>query len=233
MRKQFYEYLYLSRQERDGLFMMLFLSILISLLPLLFSFFTKKQATDFAPFIAEIESFNHAANISNSFALAKQPFEKTTPSTSKNNLAKPFFFDPNQATKNDFIQLGLSAKTAQTILNFRNKGAFFSKKEDFKKVYGLKNTDYERLVDFIQIKKNNFPKSKFSENKIPVSYDSPTIRPTAFDPNTASKKILVQNGIPPQVASTIIKYRNSGAVFHNKKDLKKIYSLSDAVYQKI
>ena len=233
MRKQFYEYLYLSHQERNGFLVMILFSILFSLAPLFYPFFMEKKITDFTSFIHEIESFNHAKEVKGTYAFAKQSFNSTSQTGSENKVAPPFFFDPNLASKEDFIQLGLSPRTAQTILNFRNKGAFFSKKEDFKKVYGLKSRDYDRLVNFIQIKKKNSFKPQVVKNKIPNSYDTPVIHPVEFDPNTANKKVLLQCGIPPHVACTIIKYRNSGAIFRHKEDLKKIYTLDEDIYQKI
>ena len=44
MIKQFYEYMYLTRQERNGLFVVVFISSLISFAPLIYSFFEKKKS---------------------------------------------------------------------------------------------------------------------------------------------------------------------------------------------
>ncbi|MFK8007236.1 MAG: helix-hairpin-helix domain-containing protein [Saprospiraceae bacterium] len=229
MRKQFYEYMYLTRQERNGLFVVIFMSSLISFTPLVYSFFGKKRITDFSQFLNEIEEFQQADISTPPLTFTKNNFANTTPK----KQFDLFFFDPNSASKEDFINLGISPKTTQTIINFRNKGAKFFKKEDFKKVYGLKKSDFNRLEKFIQIKKkkNNF--QPFAKNEIPKSYDTPTVNHIAFDPNTADVNILLQNGIPQHVANTIIKYRSSGAIFQVKEDLKKIYTLKDDIYQKI
>lgn len=229
MRKQFYEYMYLTRQERNGLFVVIFISSLIAFAPLIYSFFGEKRVTDFSQFLNEIEVFQQADISPQSFAFTKNN-SFNSPSEKQFDL---FYFDPNTASKEDFITLGLSSKTAQTIINFRSKGAKFFKKEDFKKVYGLKKSDYERLQSFIQIekKKNNF--RPFAKNETPQSYDAPIINHVVFDPNTADVNTLLQNGIPQHVASTIIKYRSSGAIFQVKEDLKKIYTLKEDIYQKI
>jgi competence protein ComEA len=52
----------------------------------------------------------------------------------------------------------------------------------------------------------------------------------AFNPNTVTFDKLVNMGIPERVCKTFIKYRNSGAKFRTKKDVKKIYGISDELY---
>jgi len=204
-------------------------SSIFSFAPLIFSFFWKKTTTDFTQFLNEIEIFEQADISTRPLAFAKNNFSKSVPQ----KQFDLFFFDPNTASKNDFINLGISPKTAQTILNFRNKGAKFFKKEDFQKVYGLKKSDFERLKGFIKIEKKEKAFQPFAKSEIPKSYDAPIINHVAFDPNTADVNTLLQNGIPNHVANTIIKYRSSGAIFQVKEDLKKIYTLKEDVYQKI
>lgn len=229
MRKQFYEYMYLTRQERNGLFVVIFMSSFISFAPLIYSFLGEKRETDFSHFITEIETFYQADISTHPLAFAKNNHSNSTPQKQFNL----FYFDPNTASKEEFTKLGIPSKTAQTIINFRNKGAKFFKKEDFKKVYGLKKSDFERLENFIQIEKKEKNFQPFAKNEIPKSYDAPIIDHIVFDPNTADVNILLQNGIPQQVANTIIKYRSSGAIFQVKEDLKKIYTLKEDIYQKI
>jgi len=202
---------------------------LVSFFPKIYSTFLEKESTDFSLFIKEIEPFFQAEEITKPFAFSNP--QKNTPKTTQ--PTRLFNFNPNNASKEDFIQLGLSPKVAQTILNFRNKGAKFFHKEDFKKVYGIKTSDYDRLENYIQIEKKKSTPSVFAKNEIPKSYDAPIIKHTAFDPNTADENILLQNGIPQHVVNTIIKYRSSGATFKTKEDLKKIYTLKKDIYNKI
>ncbi len=54
-----------------------------------------------------------------------------------------------------------------------------------------------------------------------------------FDPNEAAKDVFLSVGIPNHIASRIIKYRNSGGKFYVKKDLQKIYGLTEAMYAQI
>ncbi|HKK41922.1 MAG TPA: helix-hairpin-helix domain-containing protein [Bacteroidales bacterium] len=50
---------------------------------------------------------------------------------------------------------------------------------------------------------------------------------TIFDPNTASYKELVAAGLGDRQARTLISYRNSGARFRGKKDIAKVYGISE------
>ena len=71
--------------------------------------------------------------------------------TSPRQQLETFPFDPNTASKDDLMRLGLSSRTAQTILNYRAKGGHFYKKEDLKRMYTIRPEDYERLEAFVQI----------------------------------------------------------------------------------
>ena len=64
-----------------------------------------------------------------------------------------FPFDPNAVTLEELVRLGLSERQAQSILNYREKGGRFRSKEDFKKMYVVSDSLYERLEPFIDIPK--------------------------------------------------------------------------------
>src|SRR6187402_3607432 len=49
-----------------------------------------------------------------------------------------FAFDPNSATENDWMRLGISDRTTRIILNYRNKGGKFRTAEDLRKIWGIR-----------------------------------------------------------------------------------------------
>src|SRR5690606_21321301 len=57
--------------------------------------------------------------------------------------------------------------------------------------------------------------------------------PVHFDPNTADSATMVQSGIKPYVAKNLIKYRSKGAAFRKSEDLKKVYGMDEAQWEKI
>jgi len=54
-----------------------------------------------------------------------------------------------------------------------------------------------------------------------------------FNPNVASVEELQMLGLPEKIIHNITKYREAGGIFYTKESLKKIYSMTDSIYQKI
>lgn len=52
----------------------------------------------------------------------------------------------------------------------------------------------------------------------------------AFDPNMADSLELLTLGIPPRVASNILRYRRAGGQFRKAEDLARIYGMSDTTF---
>ena len=62
-----------------------------------------------------------------------------------------FRFNPNTASKEDFRRLGFSEKQAQSIINYREKGGSYRRKEDFAKSFVVSDSIYRRLAPYIDI----------------------------------------------------------------------------------
>jgi DNA uptake protein ComE-like DNA-binding protein len=60
-----------------------------------------------------------------------------------------------------------------------------------------------------------------------------TIALFGFNPNTASFDALKQLGLSPKVATTLIHYRERGGQFRHQGDLKKIYGITTADYNRL
>lgn len=154
-----------------------------------------------------------------------------------------FTFDPNTASLNDFVRLGLKPKVAQTILNYRNKGGRFYQKEDFSKIYTLSEQDYKRLLPYIRIAgsparayatSKDSPKSEKPDDaeNAPHSYPQKQDKPVLI--NTAAAQDLMQiRGIGNGYASRIIKYREILGGYHKVEQLKEVYGMSDSLYEAI
>jgi competence protein ComEA len=54
-----------------------------------------------------------------------------------------------------------------------------------------------------------------------------------FDPNQITMEDWLKLGLTEKQTQTILNYRNAGGKFFTKKDLKKIYSISDELFQKL
>jgi len=222
MKKFFQEYFYYTRKERNGAFALVVLCILLVLTPKLYPFFIPEQKA------VDMSALREAAE---RIALSGGNEEDDSRAGSKTPSGELFHFDPNTADIATFVRLGLSERTAQTILNYRNKGGKFFKSEDFKKIYALREADYLRLAPYIKIG----GKQEYERNQR-VSYtkeDTPLGEPFNFDPNTADEATLRKLGISEKVARVILNYREKGGRFRKKEDLAKIYSLPEADYQRL
>jgi len=51
-----------------------------------------------------------------------------------------------------------------------------------------------------------------------------------FNPNQDSAGKLIEAGLPVKIASNIVRYRNAGGKFRKPEDIKKIYGMSDSIY---
>jgi competence ComEA-like helix-hairpin-helix protein len=61
--------------------------------------------------------------------------------------------------------------------------------------------------------------------------DTIEIRMQAFDPNTADSSTLVHVGFKPWQAKNLLKYRAKGGRYRQPDDLKKLYGMTDSMYQ--
>ena len=64
----------------------------------------------------------------------------------------PFTIDPNILSKEGWQKLGLNERTIKTLINYRNKGGKFYKKEDLQKIWGLPDGFYDFVKDYISIR---------------------------------------------------------------------------------
>jgi competence ComEA-like helix-hairpin-helix protein len=206
--KNFFHY---TRSERNGAVVLLFLCIALALAPRLIPLFRPAPAIDFT----EEEAL----------AQMLPPVE-----TEQDDAASPgrlpaqlFTFDPNTATKEELMQLGLRERVAGAIVNFRSKGGKFRKKEDLQKIYTLSEEDYLRLVAYIRIAGSETTRT--AEPQLFMLFP--------FDPNTANEAELRTLGLPENVVRAILRFREKGGKYRKKEDLQKIYTLSESDYLRL
>lgn len=119
-----------------------------------------------------------------------------------------FPFDPNTVTSDELIRLGFSRKQAQSIINYREAGGQFNRKEDFAKSYVVSDSIYKRLENFIKI------------NKIDINHaDS-----ADFDRLP---------GIGPYYAAKLIEYRNKLGGYSHPEQIMDIHNFGQERYDNI
>lgn len=108
-----------------------------------------------------------------------------------------FPFDPNTVTVEDLQRLGLSESQAEVIRRYREKGGRFTRREDFRKMYVVSDSLFERLEPFIDIAK--------------------------VELNAADSAALVSlPGIGPWYAARILEYREALGGFYSPEQLLEV-----------
>lgn len=83
----------------------------------------------------------------------------------------------------------------------------------------LQFADYQEKQD--SIRKTQWRKQR----------DTIAIRMEVFDPNTADSSTLVHLGFKPWQAKNMVKYRAAGGKYRKPEDLKKLYGMTDSMFQ--
>jgi DNA uptake protein ComE-like DNA-binding protein len=154
--------------------------------------------------------------------------EKTTAAFEKNSFAKSEFnFNPNTIDADALKKLGLPPWIHKNIQSYHQNIGQFKYKEDFKRLYGLKPEEYERLEAFIELpsKPDNAPVK--SENKGFVKSEF------NFDPNTIDSISLKKLGLAPWLYKNIKTYQQKVGKFRYKEDFQRLYGLKPEDYQRL
>lgn len=143
-----------------------------------------------------------------------------------------FNFDPNTADSTQLLALGLPPWMVRGIYKYRAKGGIYRSAEDFARIPGLTQTQYEQLRPYITISSDyqqaSAPARNIEENKPATPRDSvqypQKLRPGQYlDINTADTTELKKiPGIGSYYARLIAEYRNRLGGFTSMDQLKEI-----------
>lgn len=209
-----------TKGERQGLFVLLSLMVLLILFNFLYPLFLSHKQYDFTAYDREVNDFLKSNK--DSIRKNKKQFQKedfnildAQHSVSEQSL-NPFSFDPNTMTQKEWSEMGLTNKQIKVIENYKAKGGKYFDKEDFRKMYCISASEYEILEPFIDIKivkpdysKKEVPKRETSINKVEI--------------NTAGfEELLKIKGIGNYFATQIIDYRTKLGGYYNVNQLLEI-----------
>lgn len=161
--------------------------------------------------------------------------------------AKMFSFDPNTASREELLKLGLSSREASVIINYRNKGGKFRRGSDLEKIYTLSRENYLRIKDCVYIQ----PSAKIALNSASSAAGVPSQENNSENLNNPSggsgyaplntSELVSQNrlelnsadsaelvslpGIGPFFASRILEYRKRLGGFVFPEQLMEVYGI--------
>lgn len=137
-----------------------------------------------------------------------------------------FPFDPNEADSTTLLRLGLSPWQVRSIYRYRSKGGIFRRPEDFARLYGLTQKDYDRLKPYIRISQA-YQQAADALPKDTLRKAAPRQEKLAagehIDVNTADTAQLRRvPGIGSYFARQIVYRRQSLGGFHSLAQLREI-----------
>ncbi|MEO6814348.1 MAG: helix-hairpin-helix domain-containing protein [Ginsengibacter sp.] len=239
MWKQFAkDYFVFTRKERWGIISIVSFIILFMVLPFLYPLFVKNEKVDSAEFANEIAQLKIDSSGEKSFAKKfdnEYQNDYSLPPSYNSIKAELFPFDPNTATLQDWVKLGVREKTAITIQKYISKGGKFYKPEDIKKIWGLNKNDAERLLPYVSIKNKPNEYHQFEKKDYPkslVSYVPRTIQKVEINLADTTAYIALP-GIGSKLSQRIISFRDKLGGFHSIDQVSETFLLPDSTFQKI
>ncbi|RAJ04210.1 DNA uptake protein ComE-like DNA-binding protein [Chitinophaga skermanii] len=211
-----------TKQERNGVYALLCLLTGSLLAPYIFSrFFAPVEWKVDEESQGEVHAFLQQAKPVN------LPGEKH-PNPPRIRL---FHFDPNTASFETWLQLGIPARTAKSIVKYRAKGGQFRVADDLKKIYTLEESDYKRILPYVAISKPQ-QVSLYKDSSRHVQFAARIIQ--SIDINTAdSSSWELLPGIGAGYTRRILKFRERLGGFHDVQQVGETYGLPGSVFNKI
>jgi competence protein ComEA len=210
----------LSRRETQGFLILLPLMILSVFIIPTFQRWKANQKQDFSKESKKLDSL-----------LATWTWEEKQDSILQTTEPVLFTFNPNLATKDDFIRLGFSTSLANRIENYRAKKGRFNIKQDLLKIYGMDSALYNNVYAYIDLPEKRIIK-KSEQTQIDRISSIPAHE--KFDLNLADTIQLIRiYGIGSKLAQRIIKYRNQLGGFISMDQLGEVYGLDTTVINEV
>jgi len=227
--KQFLrDYFTFNRRERNGVFILLSVIMLLILCLSFADYFFTGGKINFSQFEKEIALFEaEQKRLEDSFALEKKNYFASSNAPDADS-AERFYFNPNNLSEEDWKRLGLSGKQIRVLKNYENKGGKFRTKEDVKKMYCISAELYASLEPWIRIgeEKNT---SYFKTERQADKFQTDLIELNTAD-TTELKKL---KGIGSAFAKRIVKFRDALGGFSKKEQLLEVYGLDKEKYDLI
>lgn len=230
LKRFFIEYFSMNRMQLSGTMVLIFLIIFVSLLPRLVANYKANRSQ---PDFARLDSI-----VANYVPLDKAPVLQQSKTDIPDTV---FMFDPNTATYDDFLCLGLSERISANIIKYRNSGGRFKTPTDFAKIYGISDSVYSRLEPYINIAaktpaeskkqtaKKKYTDSKKSEQSARPAYE-PKEKPIVELNSADSAQLVALRGIGSVLARRILTYREMLGGFYSVEQLREIRNMPPETY---
>jgi competence ComEA-like helix-hairpin-helix protein len=229
------DYFTFSKWQRRAIVLFLIIIIAAVLLPAYYRWANPLEANQAEPIVLkqveELVAWQGNDSSDDKF-IANESWREPT-RTKASNTATYFPFDPNTATAEEWLKLGVRPKTVQTILNYRNKGGKFKKPEDLLKLYGLPKEQAAALMPYVTIAPTETGKPFYKRDSFSArpAYTK-NITPVDINQSDTTAWIALP-GIGSKLAARIINFREKLGGFYSINQVAETYALPDSTFQKI
>ncbi len=170
-----------------------------------------------------------ASSIEDSYAQDKNWDRNKSENPKESPLPDYFMFNPNTTSATDLSRLGFSKKQIHIIENYISKVGQIKSKDDFRKIYGISETQFAALDPFIDL-----PEARPSNTNSTSERKSKKLALSKIELNTADSNDFDRlPGIGMGYARRIIKYRNALGGFVNISQLLEVYGFRQSLLDSI
>ena len=221
-----------SARERNGMIFLLSILLFVVTLDLLLPLLLTQRVYDTTSWREKAEAY----------------FARTAPAKDSVKVAFSEKIDPNRVQYSELLRIGIPEALASNWTRYLEKGGHLGKKEDLLKLYGMtpeKMAIVEPYLDFPAPKETGENNKGIRQRVLLTSYvagrkDSlkrslpkQLRKVEIIEVNKAdSAQLEALPGIGPVLASRIIRYRRLLGGFYEVSQLKKIYGMSEELWQR-
>lgn len=153
--------------------------------------------------------------------------EETKRETRETQVAiEKFNFNPNTASEQDLLKLGLTSRQTNNLIRYRNNGGRFYDPEDIMKIYGINENDFVELKDFIVLESHE---TSLQETELTNEIQQVLIKINSADQYELQKI----SGIGPVFSERIINYRERLGGFYEKNQLIEVWGIDEELINNI
>lgn len=209
-------YFYFSRGQKIGIIVLFCIIAALIVVNESLPYLIKEKPTEDAAFMEEV-------------ALFKASLKDIPPKTYNYETGFPekklIAFNPNTLDSVGFVALGIRPKVARNIVKYRAKGGKFKTPEDFSKIYGISESQYNELYPYITIPSEKLtikeekitPKKEFERSR---EFERKIVMVELNSADTTELKKL--RGIGSVFANRIVAHRDKLGGFVDIEQLKEI-----------
>ena len=215
-----------SKTEANGFLMLFLIVFLVAIVPRLY--FKNYEATPGSMSNQTLDEW--AAEMS---ASIKKKTSKSSYSNPK-IIVTQSEFDPNRASVAAMKDGGLPKYLAERIVKYREKGGIFREVTDLKKMYGMTDSIYSGVQNFVTISQAEEKQKSAYRDEAKTADIREAVVDVSIDLNSATKeKFQHIRGIGSVLSERITKYRDLLGGFYSTDQLKEVYGLKEDVIERI